>query len=318
MSDGNPQFKPTPEAAALEAEAAKRRQALKKKGAANELEIRDTQIGGHRAGEDNIMPLKAVMKEAMGVFARMAANSQAFYADVRKQAEGTPKTIPCQADETHPPRPFDIDLTANRTHDRGKFCPVYSPCEICQQESESRLHWSRFGLPQRVVDATFENYQHPRKDQAEARAKVMGWVDAGGIFLILLGTPGTGKGHLAAAALKAHGSGCFLTQADMLAQLRASYGAEGSQSTQAVMAKWKAANCLVLDEYGVSVGGKDEEPMLYNVLADRYDKSRPTIITTNLSPEEFKTSIGARLLDRIKSDLVLVQMAWDSYRTKPL
>ncbi|WP_272941129.1 ATP-binding protein [Chthoniobacter flavus] len=113
---------------------------------------------------------------------------------------------------------------------------------------------------------------------------------------MLLGRSGAGKGYLATAALKWNGSGIFLKHPDMLMDLRASYDAG---RTQELITRWQDCEMLVLDEFGLSGGGRDEEPMLYQVLADRYDHRRPTIITSNLEIGALREVLGFRLLNRL-------------------
>jgi DNA replication protein DnaC len=62
----------------------------------------------------------------------------------------------------------------------------------------------------------------------------------------------------------------------------------------------QGAGCLLLDEIGLSAGGKDELPLLHDVLDYRHGEKLPTIITGNVSPEQLRDIIGERLADRLK------------------
>jgi DNA replication protein DnaC len=211
-------------------------------------------------------------------------------------------------------RPKVLEETRQRSHHAGEYRTAYAPCGECGGEAaraRQRAFWRQRGVPERVLDATLANFVAETGRQEHVCAKVQEWIKRDGTFLVLRGTPGTGKGHLASGCLKAHGHGLWITQADMLADLRASYTLH---TTPHVIDRWRTAELLVLDEFGLSPGGNDEETLLYQVLADRYDKRRPTIITTNLDSDQFKAAIGFRLLDRIGEDCTVLVCTWESYR----
>jgi DNA replication protein DnaC len=56
---------------------------------------------------------------------------------------------------------------------------------------------------------------------------------------------------------------------------------------------------LVLDELGVSTGGRDEFPALYEVLNHRHGEELPTVLTTNVPIEQFVEAFGDRIADRL-------------------
>jgi len=77
------------------------------------------------------------------------------------------------------------------------------------------------------------------------------------------------------------------------------------------------AGLLVIDEMGVSSGGRDEFPMLHEVLDYRHGERKPTILTGNLSWDELKDVIGARLSDRLKeSASAILSFSGQSYRSQ--
>jgi DNA replication protein DnaC len=163
-----------------------------------------------------------------------------------------------------------------------------------------------------VIDSTLSNFRADTEERVAALGKVTDWIRRNGVFLLLTGTTGTGKGHLGSGCLKAQGNGLFITHLDMLSDLRASYTLS---TTPSLIKSWQEAEMLVLDEFGLSTGGKDEEPMLYQVLANRYENRRPTIITSNLELTQFREAIGFRLLDRMQEDCTTVICRWPSWRT---
>lgn len=263
--------------------------------------------------EPSTASVASVASEVCDRMRRLRDDWLAFCEAQRPLIAAAPQTISC---EHHPlaVRPILFEETCQRTRWDARFTPVYAPCPDCatdKAKAAQRRFWARRGVPERVITATLENFAADTEEKVIALGKVRQWIKDNGVFLLLMGTVGTGKSHLAAGCLKAQGNGRFITHADMLSDLRASYTLH---NTDALIDGWRDAEMLVLDEFGLSPGGKDEEPMLYQVLAERHDKHRPTIITSNMSRDAMRDALGYRLIDRINEDCVTVTCNWPSHR----
>jgi DNA replication protein DnaC len=264
---------------------------------------------------ESVVSVADAMPEMIAAMERARASWAAFCDTVRPEFDAAPETKAC---ESHPSirRPKLFEETCQQTRQAGEYSTAYAPCGECGGEAakaRQRAFWRRRGVPERVVDATLANFDADTEDKVMAQGKVQDWIKRNGVFLLLRGTTGTGKGHMASGCLKAQGTGVWITHADMLGDLRASYTLH---TTKEIIATWQECEMLVLDEFGLSPGGKDEEPMLYQVLAARYENRRPTVITTNLDREQFSAAIGYRLLDRIGEDCAVVACVWESHRRK--
>ncbi|MEP6468056.1 MAG: ATP-binding protein [Parafilimonas sp.] len=316
----NPKHIPTPEYRELEFVVEKRRAKLLENGHGLAVEQAESRVPTRA---DEVLPLADALKPAVSVFEGLQKRMEAFFAEMRPQVESAPQSEPCEFHPEHQ-RPIDFDLSCSLSRERGAFVAAYRTCEVCEgmeNAAKQRRYWSRRGVPERVLEATFANFvlERPgdnpsdpfRKEKEVATARA--WARRRGTFLLIYGTTGTGKGHLASACLKVQESGLWIEQVNMLADLRASYG---TTTTKDLVEKWQDCEMLVLDEFGLSPGGRDEEPLLYQVLADRYDKRRPTIITSNLDRAALREAIGFRLLDRIREDCTEIVCAWDSWRAK--
>lgn len=256
----------------------------------------------------------------------------AFEDQIRPALDAAPRRKPCDA---HSEVMLALDrqrsVADSWQHESGVRL-VYTACQRCQREAEEsagRRYWTRRGVPNRVLDATFQTFESAGQSGAEKQkamldaiafvAKAGAPIDPGvntslkrGGFLLIVGSTGTGKGHLAVSAMKALGEGgLFITQADLLSDLRTSYT---DHTTADFLEKFKTTPCLVLDEVGVTVGGKDEAPMLYQILAARHDKRLPTIITSNEELPALKETLGYRLVDRIREDYTVITCRWESHR----
>jgi DNA replication protein DnaC len=125
-------------------------------------------------------------------------------------------------------------------------------------------------------------------------------------WLLLLGTYGVGKTHLAAAiANLAVGVGVptlFLTVPDLLDWLRYSYGShEANFETR--FEEIRNINLLVLDDLGTQNATPWAEEKLYQILNHRYVNRLPMVITSNQALDEIEGRIQSRLRD---PDLVRV------------
>ena len=266
------------------------------------------------SGPSRVLNIAEVMPEMIAAMERQKNKWAAFCASLRPQFEALPESKACKE---HPLilRPKLFEETCQKSRLAGEFKPAWAPCRECQRaeaRARQRAFWAKRGVPGRVLEATLANFRTDTEARVRALARVTAWIRRHGVFLLLTGTAGTGKGHLAAGCLKAQGNGLFITHADMLADLRASYTLE---TTPALIASWREAELLVIDEFGLSSGGRDEEPMLYQVLSARYEHRRPTIITSNLEVPALREAVGFRLLDRMREDCVMVVCRWASWRT---
>lgn len=306
---------PSPEVLAarerLNAEVERRRRKLEEEGRSLALEQHETAI---TSDPDRILAVGEVMPEILESLTRSHEKWKTFCDSQRADFEAAPEFAPC-ADHPNEHRPKLFEETCQASRMAGYFVAAYAPCLSCagdEARARQARFWARRGVPARLIEATLANYDTIEAGPAVAAARVKRWISENGVFLILAGTPGTGKGHLAVGCMKAHGNGQFITHPDMLSDLRASYTLH---TTKDVIEVWKNAEVLVLDEFGISPGGKDEEPLLYQVLAARYDQKRPTIITSNLELAALREAIGFRLIDRITEDCTSIVMRWPSRRT---
>lgn len=139
--------------------------------------------------------------------------------------------------------------------------------------------------------------------------------------LIICGTPGVGKTHLAVAigteAAKQRCSVYCISFHDLIVQLRkAKY--ENRLETRI---KWFCRyKLLIVDELGYEKMDADTANLFFNLIAKRYEKSS-TIITTNIAfskwPEVFGDPVLTNaLLDRLLHHCSVLNINGPSYRLK--
>lgn len=209
------------------------------------------------------------------------------------------------------------DHTRRRTCDNGgRLTAGYEPCPRCQAQREEqavqeRLH--RQGVPLNLLACTLDNWQPANEHDETHLSVVRKYVSLRKGFLVHLGDLGTGKTHLAVGVMRYESSAFFVTQADLLDMLRLIYRDRTSQDP---VERCRRVALLVLDEMGLSAGGRDELPLLHRILDYRHGEQKPTILTGNLSWVELTKVIGERLADRLKESAAKI-LIFGGYSHRP-
>ncbi len=139
--------------------------------------------------------------------------------------------------------------------------------------------------------------------------------------IIFVGKTGTGKTHLATAlGLEACRQGVrtrFATGAGLVNDL---IEARSERMISRVIQRHSHFGLLILDELGYVPFSREGSQLLFQVLADRYERGS-VIITTNLGFADWTQLFGdptltAALLDRLTHKAHIILCNWDSYRLK--
>jgi len=139
--------------------------------------------------------------------------------------------------------------------------------------------------------------------------------------VIMAGSPGTGKTHIALGlGIKACNQGfrvLFTTVPRMLTQLRES---RSGKTLTRLEHRFEKYDLVICDEFGYISYDKEGAELLFNHLSLRAG-NKSTIITTNLSfdrwPEIFgDPTLTAAMVDRLTHRAYLVDMTGPSYRVK--
>lgn len=138
--------------------------------------------------------------------------------------------------------------------------------------------------------------------------------------LLLQGSHGVGKTHLAVAILKAvirtkGGRAYFYETGELLKLVRDTYDAGSDEKEMDVLRPVLEADLLVLDDLGVDKSSEWVQDTLGHVVNIRYSEKRPTIFTTNLvesddplHPKSFMFRLGARTRSRLFEMCDWIQM----------
>ena len=120
-------------------------------------------------------------------------------------------------------------------------------------------------------------------------------------WLVLFGTYGTGKTHLAAAianecAQKGE-SPMFIMVPDLLDHLRATFNPASNISYDKLFDQIRTVPLLVLDDLGTQSATPWAREKLYQIFNYRYNAALPTIITTSQLLDDIDPRIYSRMLD---------------------
>lgn len=148
------------------------------------------------------------------------------------------------------------------------------------------------------------------------------WIERGD-NVIFAGPIGTGKTHLAIAlgveAGRQRKRVAFHRAADLVRDL---LEARDQRALSRLHKRAERVDLLVLDEVGFVPFDRDGGELLFNLLAERYERSRSVIVTTNLAFAEWPKVFGGdeklttALLDRLAERAVIITPRGKSYRMR--
>ena len=173
------------------------------------------------------------------------------------------------------------------------------------------------GIPKRYAHCTLEVFKEKSTVLKNAKTRVQEFVDLWpstdeGRGLLLIGSCGVGKTHLAVAALieiinsNKPGRTLFCNFQDLIQEIQASFDNDQVPSKSELLRPLLEADLLVLDELGSQKPTTFVQDILYYVINTRYNEERTTIFTTNYSDtpadgkdEPLVNRIGQRLRSRL-------------------
>lgn len=209
-----------------------------------------------------------------------------------------------------------------RTPETGEPClACETGREIAEREAAERRWVDR--CPRRFQAFTLDT--HP---SAAAVAKARMWIEAREVLgdnLIISGGVGTGKTGLAFGIVRS----CYLagktvqfgTLADILDDLRPRPEGRPVQQDHAVsLDTLQRCHVLLLDDVGVEVLTDWGAEQFYKIVNERYQRSLPTIVTTNHSLDrlgDIHPAMGERIMSRLTETFLIIPMIGPDLRRSP-
>lgn len=245
--------------------------------------------------------------------------------------------------DTHGEYEFQVGKDENGdVIDYNGTTPIHSMCMLCTQERQEEINRIAFekyeretktritdklsasGVSPRNMDKSFDSYIAKDEKQKKALSIAVEYARRVCAFdnpfnLIMVGTTGTGKTHLAHAITNhciLSGRTCATIQLkNLIAEYRASWSDKDAPSDRQVIKKYGSMNALVIDEIGLEEATAGEKVAMFEVLDERYNNQLSTVFISNQNADKLKEILGDRIVDRIKEDgCEFIAMKWKSVR----
>ena len=223
---------------------------------------------------------------------------------------------------------------------------IWSKCPTCSAEAaakektereakerdDRRQAWQRrigeAGIPERFQNRSLQSFTAETDAQATALQFANTYADgfddtlATGRSALFIGKPGTGKTHLAVGIglrimHRDNRTALFTTVMRAIRRVKDTWGRESRETETQAIAALVFPDLLILDEVGVQFGSDTEKLILFDVLNERYEKRRPTLMLSNLGLDDVRAFLGERIFDRLREDGgESIVFDWESYRGK--
>lgn len=244
--------------------------------------------------------------------------------------------VPCSA---HGPQEAKAIFLTEWSEPKCPACEVERAEREARQESERKARelaaarereisrrLQRAAIPPRFIGKTFDAYVAPdepsRKALEACRDYAAGFPGRrqAGSSMILCGNAGTGKTHLACAiamhVIREHGGAAvYMTVSRAFRTVKDTYRRDSDTTEQQAISFLASPDLLVLDEIGVQYGSDTEKAILFEIVNERYEAMKPTILLSNLALPALTEYAGERVIDRMKENGGrLLVFDWKSHR----
>lgn len=222
---------------------------------------------------------------------------------------------------------------------------IWSKCPACNAEAEAVSkakeeaaaraakieRWQRqigdSGIPERFHTRSLNTFKAENDGQRHALsfstdfANSFGRGPKTGRGAIFIGMPGTGKTHLAVGIgmhlMRQGRPVLFSTVMRAIRRIKDTWSRGAEESESQAVAALVFPDLLILDEVGVQFGTETEKNLLFDVLNERYEKRKSTLLLSNLPLNEVRAYLGERVFDRMREDGGdVVTFGWESQRAK--
>ena len=200
--------------------------------------------------------------------------------------------------------------------------------ELNKKDEQERVtnKISAAGVSIRNIGKNFDSYIADTDEKKSAKAKskrIADLVCSGETApnLIMCGSVGTGKTHLASAmvdqCIRANKRVLLARLIGIIRSIKETWARDSKHSEQEAIDYFTNLDLLIIDEVGVQFGSDTEKMFVFDIIDGRYQNMKPTVLISNLDVAGVKEIMGERVIDRLREDGgSVVAMAWESHRGK--
>ena len=195
-------------------------------------------------------------------------------------------------------------------------------------------------IPRRYEHCSLDNFSVWQPTLTPALAWAREWFERWPahveVGLLFVGRPGTGKTHLAVGLLRELASRkgtriAFAEQRELLKDLQSTFDGGAGRTEAEVLAPVLEAEVLLLDDLGAGRTTAWAQDVMHDVLAHRYNRKLPTLMTTNRATGDddddtaasseaptLKDRLGEALMSRIYEMCRVIPVECEDFRRRVL
>ena len=219
----------------------------------------------------------------------------------------------------------------------GPYCP------ICEQEQEAELVKAKIEKEAKEKEderkerikkaniepafeyATLENFEATTDEQKHNADRVRALINGEVKKIVMTGKNGTGKTHLACAAIHAL-NGKIMTMYEISATIRATYSPNAQNDEITLVDGYARLPLFVIDEIGRTKGSDTEANWLSYIIDKRHVRGLPTILISNKHTRKtcpnngcadcLENYIGEDIMSRLCENGILLRFTGEDWRKK--
>lgn len=189
--------------------------------------------------------------------------------------------------------------------------------EKAQELRQKKERYQR-QVPERYWSESIDTYKTDTEERCKARAKAESFIQAVkcGKFqtIIFLGAVGTGKTHLASGIIYECG-GLYRLAPAIVEEIRRAKSFSARETEAEILDGYGRVSLLVIDEIGRGFAAAEEQYMLYQIINERYNRRKPTVLVSNQNKKDFLNYVGIAAADRLTESAQVVEFTGHSYRS---
>lgn len=194
-----------------------------------------------------------------------------------------------------------------------------------QDEENLRRFYSlqkRSGIGARFINNTWDDFIPPNAQAAKIKTECQAYAQSfteRSCDIVMVGSCGTGKNMISSLIgldIMRNGYQYEYTTAMRLVREVKDSWRDREVSEQSVIDGFLFPTLLAIDEIGVQFGSATEQLYINEVINNRYEAMKPTILISNLTVPQVEEVLGKRAVDRFHENGKFLVFNWESYRRR--